>query len=59
MHPTTVEGIKSEMYKNIPMEAAFTVSNDFLNYKSRVYVPDTSQVLLVATPSSALVVRLG
>ena len=42
MHPTTVEGIKSEMYKNGPMEAAFTVYNDFFNYKSGVYVPDTS-----------------
>jgi cathepsin B len=42
VHPTTVEGIKSEMFKNGPMESAFTVYNDFFNYKSGVYVPDTS-----------------
>jgi len=37
VHPTTVQGIKDELYNNGPMEAAFTVYDDFFNYKSGVY----------------------
>jgi len=37
VHPLTVSGIQTEMYNNGPMEAAFTVYEDFFNYKSGVY----------------------
>jgi cathepsin B len=37
VHPTTVQGIKDELYNNGPAEAAFTVYDDFFNYKSGVY----------------------
>jgi len=37
VHPTTIQGIKDELYNNGPMEAAFTVYDDFFNYKSGVY----------------------
>jgi cathepsin B len=37
VHPTTPDEIKTEIYKNGPMEGAFTVYEDFFNYKSGVY----------------------
>ncbi len=37
VHPTSVQGIKDQLYNNGPMEAAFTVYEDFFNYKSGVY----------------------
>ena len=37
VHPTTVAAIQAELYNNGPMEGAFTVYEDFFNYKSGVY----------------------
>lgn len=37
VHPTSVDEIKSEIYKNGPVEGAFTVYNDFFNYEGGVY----------------------
>ena len=37
VHPTSISGIQTELYNNGPMEAAFTVYEDFFNYKSGVY----------------------
>lgn len=37
MHPTTVDAIKTELYKNGPAGASFSVYEDFYNYKSGVY----------------------
>ena len=37
VHPETVSQIKSELYKNGPLEGAFEVYEDFLSYKSGVY----------------------
>ena len=37
VHPTTVDAIKTELYNNGPAEGAFTVYDDFFNYKSGVY----------------------
>jgi cathepsin B len=37
VHPTSVSGIQTELYNNGPVEAAFTVYEDFFNYKSGVY----------------------
>ena len=37
VNPTAVENIKTELYNNGPMEGAFTVYEDFFNYKSGVY----------------------
>jgi cathepsin B len=41
VHPMTVDGIKTELYNNGPAEAAFTVYEDFFNYKSGVYYHQT------------------
>lgn len=32
VHPTTTDAIKTEIYKNGPVEGAFTVYTDFFNY---------------------------
>ena len=37
VNPYTVTAIKTEIYNNGPVEAGFTVYNDFFNYKSGVY----------------------
>jgi cathepsin B len=37
VHPMTVAAIQSEIYANGPIEGAFTVYQDFFNYKSGVY----------------------
>lgn len=37
VHPRTVDAIKTEIYNNGPVEGAFTVYSDFMNYKSGVY----------------------
>lgn len=37
VHPSTAAQIKSELYQHGPMEGAFTVYEDFFNYKSGVY----------------------
>jgi len=37
VHPTSAEAIKSEIYAHGPVEGAFTVYEDFFNYKSGVY----------------------
>ena len=37
VNPTSVDAIKTELYNNGPMEGAFTVYEDFFNYKSGVY----------------------
>jgi len=37
VHPVTVSATKSEIYANGPLEGAFTVYEDFFNYKSGVY----------------------
>jgi len=37
VHPTSVANIKTEIYANGPVEGAFTVYEDFFNYKSGVY----------------------
>jgi cathepsin B len=37
VHPISVSGIQTELYNNGPVEAAFTVYEDFFNYKSGVY----------------------
>ena len=37
VHPQTVAAIQSEIYARGPIEGAFTVYNDFFNYKSGVY----------------------
>lgn len=37
VHPQTVDEIKSEIYQHGPMEAAFTVYEDFFSYSSGVY----------------------
>ena len=42
---TTPEQIKSEIYKNGPMETAFTVYQDFMSYKSGVYHHTTGSML--------------
>ena len=36
-HPTLVDAIKQEIYDNGPVEGAFYVYSDFMNYKSGVY----------------------
>ena len=36
-NPLTINGIQTELYNNGPVEAAFTVYEDFFNYKSGVY----------------------
>jgi cathepsin B len=42
VNPKTVAAIQSEIFTNGPVEGAFTVYNDFFNYKSGVYVANTS-----------------
>jgi cathepsin B len=37
VHPLTVSAIQTELYNNGPVEAGFTVYEDFFNYKSGVY----------------------
>ena len=37
VHPIAVAEIKSEIYQHGPVEGAFTVYDDFLNYKSGIY----------------------
>jgi len=37
IHPTTKNAIKAELYKNGPLEGAFTVFEDFFSYKRGVY----------------------
>ena len=37
VHPTSVAAIQTELYNNGPMEAAFSIYEDFFNYKSGVY----------------------
>lgn len=37
VNPTTVSGIKAEIYKNGPAEGAFSVYQDFYNYNTGVY----------------------
>jgi len=37
VHPTSVAGIKAEIYNNGPVEASFNVYNDFFSYSSGVY----------------------
>jgi len=41
-NPTTAAAIQSELVAGGPVEGAFTVYNDFFNYKSGVYVANTS-----------------
>ena len=45
VHPTTAAAIKSEIYTNGPIEGAFTVYQDFMNYKSGVYYHTSGGVL--------------
>jgi cathepsin B len=44
VNPQTVDEIKSELYNHGPMEGAFTVYEDFFNYKSGVYTPTSTSV---------------
>lgn len=37
VNPTSVSAIQNELYNNGPLEGAFTVYEDFFNYKSGVY----------------------
>jgi cathepsin B len=37
VNPQTTDAIKTELYNNGPLEGAFTVYEDFFNYKSGVY----------------------
>ncbi len=42
---TTVDDIKQEVYTNGPIQAGFTVYEDFMNYKSGVYKHTTGKAL--------------
>jgi cathepsin B len=44
VNPQTVDEIKSEIYSHGPVEGAFTVYEDFFNYKSGVYSPTSTDV---------------
>lgn len=37
MNPTTVVGIQTELFNNGPMEAGFSIYEDFFSYASGVY----------------------
>jgi cathepsin B len=41
VHPTIVSNMQNELYNNGPLEGAFTVYEDFFNYKSGVYYHKT------------------
>jgi cathepsin B len=44
VNPQSVDEIKSEIYSHGPVEGAFTVYEDFFNYKSGVYSPTSTSV---------------
>ena len=45
VHPFGIEEIKTEIFKNGPVEGGFDVYEDFMNYKSGVYVHKTGGTL--------------
>jgi len=45
VNPTSVSAIKEEIYKNGPVEAAFEVYQDFMNYQSGIYVHKSGSLL--------------